>query len=173
MTQLRSLGSIHLQHVTFNLKMFSYPIDHEELEVKVTDERICCMLPKRTKCVHFKLKERCYGIMPNLSSGIVFSCLIFVTIILLVIITIRTMNYIILSNNKKDYNIAKMNHIIADIISTSAIACLAIIGWTHIHLFTWRQNILCKFINAMFSVSLGTTVLFKTFSLLFLSLKII
>ena len=66
--------------------------------------------------------------MPNLSSGIVFSCLIFVTIILLVIITIRTMNNILLSNNKKDYNIAKMNHIIADIISTSAIACLAIIG---------------------------------------------
>ena len=172
-TKLESLRSINIQYVTYNLKMFTNPIDQENIEIKVTDERLCCLLPKRIKCIHlYNLKERCYGIMPNVSSGIVFSCLTFIAIILLIIVTISSIKNIRSSNNKKHYNTAKMNHIIADIISTSALACLAIIGWTQIHLITWRQSISCIFINAMFSVSLGTTAMFKTFSLLYVSLKI-
>ena len=173
-TKLESLRLIDIQYVSYNLKLLTNPIDHEKIEIKVTDKRICCLLPKRTKCINlYKATERCYGIMPTVSSGIAFSCLTFVTIILLVIVTIRSIIDIRSSSKKKYYNTAKMNHIVADIISTSALACLAIIGWTHIHIITWRQSISCKIINAMFFVSLGTTAMFKTFSLLYVLLTII
>ena len=168
---LQSLILLNLKNVNFTMKIWITPKQDNLVVVMASDYKFCCILPQHVKCGHDSMMRKCYGIMNSSLSATVFACLMLLTAISLIISTIKVLNDIN-SNTKLHYNIFKMNHIVAECISSFSLISLSAIGITTINIVKWRQSIGCYLINFMFSLSLGSTMIFKTCSMSIVALKL-
>ena len=171
---MESIKLIDLEYIKFHMNIVITKAKNKLLEIRVTDDNICCMLSELTLCTYKGVKKRCHGLMDSSRTAIMFICFALFTAAVFVIVTIRMSVKIYLGEDTRTfYNIVKMNHIVSELISTCSLVSLSAVGMTKIHLLGWRQSIVCHLINAMMSLSLGTTIIFKTFSLTIVAFRII
>ena len=166
----KPLMLLHLKHVNFIMNAWITPQQGNILLVMVSDYKFCCILPRNIKCKYDLMIIKCYGIMNSLSA-IIFACLLFVTSTFIIIATIKVLNDI-RSNIKIHYNIVKINHIVAELISSCSLIGLSAIGMSTINILRWRQSIICYLINFLFSLSLGSSMICKTTSMCIVVLKL-
>ena len=169
--KLQSLILLNLKNVSFTMNIWITPKQGSIFVVMASDYTFCCILPENVKCRYDSMMTKCYGIMKSSLSATVFACLMLLTVIFLIISTTKLLTDIN-SNIKLHYNIFKLNHVVAECISSFSLISLSAIGFTTINVVKWRQSIGCYLINFMFSLSLGSTMIFKTFSMCIVALKL-
>ena len=166
----KPLMLLNLKHVNFIVNAWITPNQGNILAVMVSDDKFCCILPKHINCKYDLMIIKCHGIMTSLSA-IIFACLMTVTTTFIIIATIKVLNDI-RSNTKIYYNIVKINHIIAELILSFSLISLSAIGMSTINILWWRLSITCNLINFLFSLSLGSSMIFKTTSMCIVALKL-
>ena len=169
---MHSLKYINLQHVKFQWRM-TFRTKYFNLKTTVTDSNLCCLWPKEIDCIFDGEVTKCYGIMTNTASLIaLISLTVLATIVVLIILT-KTLKILIMkSKTKKYYNICIFNHVFASTCCTTCLVCLSIVGILDIHLISWRKSIGCHVLHFIFSISVGTHLAFKCFTVTIITFKI-
>ena len=133
---------LNLKHVHFIVNAWKTQKQGNILAVMVSDDNLCCILPNNINCKYDLIIIKCYGIMPSLSA-ITFACLMTVTTTFIIIATFKVLNDI-RSNTKIHYNIVKINHIVAELISSFSLISLSAIGMSTINILWWRLSTTCN-----------------------------
>ena len=167
-----SLKYISLQHIKFQWGMI-FKTTYLKLKTAVTDSTLCCVWNEEIHCIYNAEFEKCYGILKNKASLIALGSLTILSTSTILVVLIKILKMIIMKHKvKKYYNICLFNHIIACTFSATSLAGLFIVGMSDIHLITWRKSVGCHVINGFCSVSVGTNLAFKAFSVVIIAMKI-
>ena len=171
--KMDSLKFINLQHVEFQWGM-TFTTKKLKLKTAVSQSILCCLWPRSIECIFTGEYTKCYGIMKNMASFSLFTFFTIVAATFILSVTIKTQTTQVQKHRAKKYhNVCLLNHMVASAFIIACLVCLCIIEILQIYLVSWRQSIGCHIINGLFSISLGTSLIFKTASLAIISLKII
>ena len=158
------LELINLQNVEFRWRMIC-KINNFKLKIVVTDSILCCLCPNAINCIYDGGISKCYGIMKNMASSIAFIALSILAAATVLSVSIKILKMVFMNFKiRKYYNICILNHVVSSTCTTTCLICLSIIGFIDIHLISWRTSTGCHIINGFISVSVGTTMAFKAFS---------
>ena len=167
-----SLKYINLQHVKFHWRMI-LKTSYLKLKTAVTDSTLCCMWNKVLDCIYDGKFTKCNGIMKNMASLMALHFLTILALTIILVVLIKILKILIMKYKIKTYyNICILNHIVACTFSTTCSVCLSIVGILDIHLINWRKSVGCHVINGLFSISVGTNLAFKAFSVVIIATKI-
>ena len=168
-----SLKFMNLQHVEFQWGM-TFTTSNRKLKTAVSQSILCCLWPKSIDCIFDGEYTNCYGIMNNMASFISFTLFTIFAATFVICVASKTLETPIQKHKGKKYHIiCILNHMVASAFTITCLVCLFIIEILQIHLVSWRQSIGCHIINAVFSVSLGASLVFKTVSVVIIYIKII
>ena len=168
-----SLKFVDLQHVEFQWWL-AFTTNKLKLKTAVSQSILCCLWPSSIECIFDGEYTKCHGIMNNMASLIVCILLTILAATFVLAVTFKTVKTLIQKRKiKKFYNICILNHMVASIFTITCLVCLFTIEILHIHLISWKQSFGCHIINGLFSISLGTSLVFKTVSVAIINMKII
>ena len=170
---MHSLELINLQHVEFQWGMI-FKINNLKLKTVVTDSIICCLWPNAIGCIYGSGIMKCHGIMTNMAASISLAALTILATTIVLGVSIKVLKLLIMNYKvRKYYNICILNHLVASTCTTTCLICLSIIGFIDIHLISWRTSTGCHIINGFFSISVGTFLALKAFSVIIIAMKIL
>ena len=171
---IASLNSVNLEHVKFRWSM-SVTVTSVQHYITVTDSHLCCLIPSNITCIiHDEDDQQCYGLMNSRPSGITFICLTILAFILQSCILVKTQHQVFAKNSVRRYfNISKLNNLVAAILSISSLFLLSLLAMLQINVIRWRKSIECHLLNAVFSLTIGINMQFRTFSGVIVAIKII
>ena len=153
-----------------------------QLQVKVSDSLMCCMLRKNIKCTSDTRTEICTGLMSNHATRAVFYFLSAITLFVsifaikkhsLQMSLFRQNSNAFKNNKKKYYYILLLNYDIAAILISLYLCGLLFADVFQVNVIFWTVGQLCVLLKLILYNSLMVFIIFKTASVVFLSLQII
>ena len=174
----KSLVDIQYVFYQYNLMMQFPSAVFDKLEVKVTDWRICCILPKLTTCTSSGIKVTCFGLFNMKIEQIFMYCISSISCFVAMIsitkhITVFWLSQKKLSSKKRYFTIVLLNQSGATLLSSLYVLGILVADIADVNNILWRKNNICLLLNIILHISLVANMVFKTSLLTFVSLQII
>ena len=151
---------------------------YRQIEVKVSEYIICCILSENIKCTSQTNKYICFGLFEKNILKICFYCISILSICMAVCQLAKQIVHFPLAvksknSEKKYYFLVLFNHSSAVILNTLYIVGLMIANIINVNRFFWRKSLLCMLLNLTLFLSLEAIMLFKVLLAITLACKII
>ena len=148
-----------------------------QIQVKVSEYIICCILSENVKCMSQTDKHICFGVFENNILKICFYCISIVAICMAVCqLAIQIVHFPLAVRNKnskkKYYFLVLFNHSSAVILSTLYIVGLMIANIINVNMFFWRKSLLCMILNITLFLSLEAIMTFKAILIITLACQV-
>ena len=160
-------------HYTDQINVYVDTLSQVFIEVRVTDATLCCILNSRCKLMGSESRYTCHQLIEKqVFKGIVYTLAIisFITCSAgFLIILLRFSSY---SKNVKYYNIARINQSLSEICLTIYIIFVILADTLNINVVFWSKSVSCRIANIIFYSALSNCMIFKTFSVIMILLKI-
>ena len=173
------LSLVDLQHVYHYLSLviiFSKDLNNQ-IEVKVSDLLMCCILDQNIKCTtNGEYGKICHGLFESVWSKVTFysfSVTFFISLLSSTTNIIQIMKRMVTHNRKKYYWIACLNNSISEVFSSLYLFSLLVIDATKVNTLFWTLNPMCLILKLILYISIQTMLIFKTHSLFCVSVQII
>ena len=166
--QLRSIYMSEIQHYSFMTIII--PIN---CQLIVSDSDLCCISPSLSiNCKSTNTQKICFGLFTNISVKCTVYILNIICIFLISCVIYKTCRKLYVSNGKKYYNVVKCNHIISDLFSNLYFSFLIGADIFNVNAILWRTESICVFLRTTISITLQSSIIFKTIVIIIISLKI-
>ena len=147
-----------------------------QLEVKVSDSLICCLLPKHIACSSNAKGVICLGFLKNKLSKISFYTIC--VLVLFVTFTLVTRQIVLVSvtrllGKKKYYIIILLNHSCSVILNCLYIGGILAVNVINVNIYLLRRGFLCMCLNMLLYNSLEVGIISKACLVVMVSLQII
>ena len=148
-------------------------IEHDTLQIVVTDFSMCCVFPSNVKCDCKCSEQRCYGIINGLIAKIIYHILVILSSTLSIIVILKLIRQLVAEHKWKNcYSRMKLNHVFCDVMLTFCLMVLSSNDMKNVNLLQWRHGTICFAIHVGISISLGLSSFFKTSSLVLVAFRI-
>ena len=151
---LASVKLFDLQGVRYknNLINSLILIEHDTLQIVVTDFSMCCTFPTNVKCDCKCSDQRCYGIINGVIAKIIYHILVILSSTLSIVVIIKLIRQLVAKQKWKNcYSRIKLNHVVCDVMFTFCLIVLSCIDMKNVHLLQWRHGAVCFAIHVSIS----------------------
>ena len=170
---------IDMQYVYYQTNMnIKFPSTvSQQLEVKVSESLICCVMSKHIKCTSYVKATNCFGIFNIKTEQILAYCITtFSVLAALVLLTKHIISVWLLRKQltiKKQYfTILLLNQSGAVVVSSIYALGILVADVTGVNISVWTTSHICLFLNSLLYISLVSNMIYKTTLLIFVSLQI-
>ena len=168
----RIIDILHTQYsdrMNINLNI----INHTSVEVHVTDPFMCCTLKTQCKMFISRSNVSCFQLIKTQSLKYIFY---FLSTITFVVSTTRFLVIIYRSiyhkKHSNHHNIIKINQSLCELLMCTYFISVCLGNALSSNVITWRKNIICRIMSGFLYIALLNSLVFKTFSVITMSLKI-
>ena len=170
---------IDMQHIYYSRNMhlkFASALS-KQLEVKVSEPMMCCMMSSDIKCTLSSKKINCFGLFNLKIEQIISYC---ITTLSVTAATVLLAKYISsfwllrrkITNKKKYFTIILVNRSGAYVVNSIYMLGILVADVTDVNIYVWTKSQVCILLNILLFISLVSDMIFKTALLIFVSLQI-
>ena len=169
---------LDLQNISYyyGLSILIDPSMSQKLIIKVSDHLLCCNIPTDIDCVTTETHIQCNGLLETYPAKISFYCLSLLCVSMTTIVFIKQ-SFRMYSGTHLGQNsphlLIMMSQSVSSMSSALYMTTISITDAIDVNYLIFTQGILCVFLHAILFISLETTIVFKTWLVGFVSLKII
>ena len=171
---------IDMQYVYYRTKIniqFSSAFS-KQLEVKVSEALICCVMSKHIKCTSFLKTINCFGIFNIKTEQILAYCITTFSVLAAVVLFTKHIISVWLirkqlTSKKRYFTILLLNQSGAVVVSSIYALGILVADVTGVNISIWTTSHICLFLNSLLYISLVSNMIYKTTLLIFVSLQII
>ena len=172
-----SLSVVDMRYISYYSNL-DITIDHDSLEIIVSDSLLCCMLSNDMKCTSHEPKTvRCYGLLDGKAQKNVLYAMSILSISLSVLLIVKESLKLLtkkkITKRKKWYLICYTNQLITAFMASVYLVSLSLSDFIEINILVFRNGNVCLFLNALLYMSLECKLIFKIVLTIIISLKII
>ena len=175
-SMLSVLDLQHIYHYTNLYILFSRHLSNQ-IEVKVSDVLLCCILYQKIKCTSNENGKTCIGLFGYTWSKLTFYSVSIMALAISLMANIRHSIQIIklvpVHSRRKYYCIAVFNNSISEFLISLYLFSLLVADATKVNVLFWTLSPICLILKLISYVSFQTMVTFKTHALFCMSLQII
>ena len=146
--------------------------NHTSIEIRVTDPFMCCTLKAQCKIVNIRSNSICFQLIRTESFKYTFyfisSTAVVVIMTRLLVIIYRAISY----KNTNYHNIIRINQSMCEVLMCTYFISILINTALNNNIILWRKSIICRIISGFLYITLLNGMVFKTFSVIIMSLKI-
>ena len=171
---------IDMQHIYYSRNMhlkFASALSRQ-MEVKVSESMICCIMSTDIKCTSSSKKIDCFGLFNIKIEQISSYCITTLSVIAAIVLLAK---YILSSwllrrkhtNKKKYFTIVLWNRLGAVVVNSIYMLGILVADVTNVDVYVWTKSQVCILLNSLLFIALVSDMIFKTVLLIFVSLQII
>ena len=171
---------IDMQHINYrrNMHLKFASAFANQLEVKVSEPMICCIMSTDIRCTSSSTKIDCFGLFNIKIEQISAYCITLLSVIAAIALLVK---YILsfwllrrkLTNKKKYFTIILCNRSAAVAVNSMYMLGILVADVTNVNVYVWTKSQVCILLNSFLFISLVSDMIFKTVLLIFVSLQII
>ena len=165
----------YIYHYYSQVTIYISPSTHTDLNLKVSDSVLCCMVPRYVKCSSTEQPRICFGIISGDVSKI--SCYCVSILVLLVVSSLFTKQIRTMicerRKEKRTYSTLLVNMFASTVLISIYFIGLATADIFEINIIVLRKGYICLFLNSILYISLENLILFKAGAVVVVVFKII
>ena len=146
--------------------------NHTWIEVRGTDPFMCCTLKAQCTMVNIRSNSICFHLIKTDPLKYTFY---FISSTAVVVIMTRLLVIIyrsILYKNTNHHNIIRINQSLCEVLMCTYFISILINTALNSNVILWRKSITCRIVSGLLYITLLNGMVFKTFSVITISLKI-
>ena len=150
---------------------------NSQIEVKVSDLLMCCILNQNLKCAFNEMSKICIGLFGSGWSRITFysisTMIFFISLMVNITNIIQIMTAMVVHSTKKYYWIASFNNSISEILTSMYFFSLLVADAIKVNVLFWILSPICLILKLICYISILTMVVFRTHLLFCVCVKIL
>ena len=150
---------------------------YKQVEVKVSDSMICCILSTNINCKSTGKSKLCYGLLKIKIYKFSFYILSILALLISVGLSLKQAGDVkgvkFLNRKKKYFFIILLNQSTSVIIASLYLVGLICADVASVNVFFWRRSNLCIVLNVLLYISLASNIIFKSCLVIIVALQII
>ena len=154
------------------MNIYINTMNHTSIEVRVTDPFMCCTLNVQCKIINIRSNSLCFQFIKTESLKYTFyfisSTAVVVSITRLLVIIYRSITY----QNTNHLNVIRINQSLCEVLMCTYFISIFINTALNNNVILWRKSIICRIMSWFLYLTLSNGMVFKTFSVIIMSLKI-
>ena len=177
--KLDSLSLIDIQHVRrfSKLRIYISQKVYEELEMRVSESLLCCMLDNNIKCVLNRPEViACFGLFAGTFLKNYFYCISLISIALPLVSIFKELVHISYKDyfkKRKYFLICLMSSLVSAFMASVYLVGLSLSDIMDVNAFVFRTGNMCLILNSILYTSLECTIIFKAFLVVIVALKVL
>ena len=150
---------------------------HDQIQVKVTELLLCCILHKDIKCTSNNKSKNCFGLFSSEITKVGFYIISGFTITLSAWFVFAKVIHILsqkhLQSKKKNYLIIVVSHLAAEMLVSLYLLGLVFVDVVKVNVYFWTLSPFCLFMKLFLYTSIQAIAVFKTSLIIYVSIQIL